>query len=205
MKEIAKGTKDPDECLMEVAQFIKDDIDIMQTNGVNMRKELGITMNDSSSVERFTGTWNGENVSVKKVYAGHEFTDEEIEQLLNGEEIVIECKGDKGPYKCKGKLDHCEYNGKQYIGFNRTGFVNDNSSSSADRFTGTWNGEEVNVKRVYAGHTFTDDEIKDLLAGKEITIECTGQKGKYKCKGKLDHCEYNGNKYIGFNRTGFVN
>ena len=91
MKEIAVGKKDPDECLTEVAKFVVDDIEIMKRNGVNMRKELGITMNNGSDVERAEGTWNGKKVSFKKVWSGHEFTDEEVEKLLNGEEIVIEC------------------------------------------------------------------------------------------------------------------
>ena len=82
--------------------------------------------------------------------------------------------------------------------------MNEGSSSDAERIRGTWNGKEVSFKRVYAGHTFTDDEAKDLLAGKEITFECKGAKGAYKCKGKLADLEYNGNKYVGFDRTGWA-
>lgn len=209
MKEIAAGTKDPNECLLEVAKFVIDDIDVMKTNGINMRKELGITMNDGSSVERAKGTWNGKEVSFKRVWSGHEFTDDEVEALLNGEEITIECVSAKSgkPFKCKGKLADLEYNGKAYVGFDKTEFVNDgNGSASADRVSGTWNGKEVSFKRVWSGHTFTDAEIKDLLAGKEITIEGVSAKsGKtFKCKGKLANLEYKGAKYVGFDRTGWA-
>ena len=208
MKEIAAGNKNPDECLAEVAKFVMDDIKIMKSNGEKMRKELGIVM-DSGSVERATGVWNGKEVSFKKVWSGHEFTDDEVEQLLNGEEITIECISSKSgkPFKCKGKLADLEYNGKSYVGFDKTEFVNDsNGSGSADRASGEWNGKQVSFKKIWSGHTFTDKEVQDLLAGKEITIDCISAKtGKaFKCKGKLANLEYNGSAYVGFERTGWA-
>lgn len=208
MKEIAAGNKNPDECLAEVAKFVMDDIEIMKCNGEKMRKELGITM-DGGSVERATGVWNGKEVSFKRVWSGHEFTDDEVEQLLSGEEITIECVSAKSgkPFKCKGKLANLEYNGKSYVGFDKTEFVNDgNGGGSADRASGTWNGKQVSFKKVWSGHEFTDKEVQDLLAGKEITIDCVSAKtGKaFKCKGKLANLEYNGAAYVGFERTGWA-
>lgn len=76
-----------------------------------------------------------------------------------------------------------------------------------ERFKGFWNGREVNPKRVWSGHYFTDDEISHLLDGDEIEIEAVSRKtGKpFKCKGRLAVLSYNGNEFVGFSRTTFLN
>ena len=160
MEEIAKGKKDPDKCLAEVAGFVLDDIEAMCRNGEKMRKELNI-MADQERVERFEGEWNGEEVHPKRVYSGHRFTDEEVERLLDGEEIEIECTSAAGkPYKCAGKLANLNYNGQDYVGFERTRFVNDGPTS-------------------WCKYTFTDKEKADLLAGKTVKgTKFVGKSGK---------------------------
>lgn len=71
---------------------------------------------------------------------------------------------------------------------------------------GTWNGQQVKFNRVFCGHRFTDDECRRLLAGDEI--EVTGLKSKsgntYGVTGALANLEYNGHKYVGFERHGFA-
>ena len=160
MAAIAKGQKDPDICLEEIAQFVIDDIKAMTTNGENMRKELNI-MAQEEQAERFEGTWNGEDVHPKRVWSGHRFTDDEIEKLLNGEEITIDAVSSDGkPYRCKGKLAKQEYNGNEFIGFSRTAFVNDGPNS-------------------WCKYTFTADEKADLLAGKTVKgTKFIGKSGK---------------------------
>ncbi len=109
--------------------------------------------------ERFEGTWEGEEVSPKRTWSGHRFTDDEIEKLLAGEEITIEAvsaRTGKG-FKCKGKLSRQTYNGREFVGFERTAFVNDGPTS-------------------WCKHEFTDQEKKDLLAGK--TVKCSKFIGK---------------------------
>ena len=180
MAKIAKGELDPDKNLEEVAKFVLDDIEAMKINGANMRKELNIMAeNNAEQVERFTGTWavNGEEVNPKRTWSGHRFTDSECEQLLNGDEITIEAVSSKTgkPFKCKGKLANLEYNGKSYIGFNNTGFVNDNAGGPTS----------------WCKYEFTEDEKKDLLAGKIITgKKFIGKSGKaFKAKVKWDDKE----------------
>jgi len=208
MKEIAKGTKDPNECLKEVAQFVIDDIEAMKVNGEKMRAELGISLGNSDA-EKFEGVWKGVNVSVKREWSGHRFTDEEVAKLLAGEDIEFEAVSSKTgkSFKYKGHLANQTFKGRAFVGIEGD-FVSDGKSGSdAERFSGKWKGQTVNVKRVWSGHTFTDDEIEDLLDGKEIQIEAVSQKTgkKFKCKGKLENQTFNGNKFVGFKSTGFIN
>lgn len=165
MELIAKGQKDPEECLREVARFVVDDMEAMRSNGEKMRQDLGVSMQSSGSdAERFTGTWKGQEVSPKREWSGHRFTDDECAALLRGETIEIEAKSAKtgNTFRCKGKLSKQTYNGKQFVGFERTEFVNGGGSS---------NGPDGWCK-----HTFTDKERQALLAGK--TVKCKSFVGK---------------------------
>lgn len=80
-------------------------------------------------------------------------------------------------------------------------------AEQTERFDGTWNGQEVHPKRVWSGHRFTDEECDKLLAGEEIEIEAVSVKtGKgFRCAGRLANLEYNGQGYVGFERTRFIN
>lgn len=75
-----------------------------------------------------------------------------------------------------------------------------------EKYEGTWNGKEVKFTRTWGGHTFTDEECEELLAGKEI--EVLGLKSKtgneYGVTGKLTKQSFNGHSYVGFERTGFA-
>lgn len=64
--------------------------------------------------------------------------------------------------------------------------------------TGKWNGEEIAFNRQYSSHTFNDSEVEQLLAGQEVQIEITTDKGTFKVKGKLANLEYKGYHYVGF-------
>lgn len=169
MALIAKGQKDPEECLLEVARFVADDIEVMRANGEKMRKDLGVQMQGGGSdAERFTGVWNGQEVSPKREWSGHRFTDDECADLLAGKEIIIECVSAKTgkAFKCKGKLANLTYNGKGYVGFDRTEFVNDGTGSSS--------GPDGWCK-----YTFTQKERDALLAGKEVSCKkFVGKSGK---------------------------
>ena len=72
-------------------------------------------------------------------------------------------------------------------------------------FEGMWNNKYIRVKRVWGkndiweGHRFTDDEVRELLAGNNVEFEATSKKGnKYTAKGKLEEQDFNGKKFIGF-------
>ena len=68
--------------------------------------------------DRANGIWRGKSISFKKVFSGHEFTDEEIDQLLKGKTITIAATKKNGdPYTVSGKLANLSYNGRKYVGF----------------------------------------------------------------------------------------
>jgi hypothetical protein len=64
----------------------------------------------------------------------------------------------------------------------------------------------VRFKRVFRGKKLTDAQVKNLLAGKEITIKGLKSKAgkEYACKAKLANLEYNGRKYVGLEQTGYA-
>jgi DNA topoisomerase-3 len=76
-----------------------------------------------------------------------------------------------------------------------------------EKYEGTWNGKKVSFNREWGGHRFTDDECQKLCDGEEIEVlGLTSKAGKtYGITGRLAELEYNGHKYIGFERTGFAN
>ena len=155
-------------------------------------------MSEQNEIQKVNGTWQGTPISIKKVWGGHEFTADECAKLFNDEIIEFEAVSKKTgkTYTCKGKLEKQEFEGHEFIGFKP---IFDEKKDETERFTGTWNGKEVKVKRTWGGHRFTDDEVKSLLNGEEISFEATSKKGsKYTAKGKLATQVYEERTFVGF-------
>lgn len=109
--------------------------------------------------EKYTGMHrSGLEVSFNKTWGGHEFTDDECQQLLNGETILLtDCVSKNGkPYGCYGKLAQQEYNGHKFWGFMRTEWFH------SEHVPDTW-----------CGHTFTNDEKEMLEAGQSVRLSDT--------------------------------
>lgn len=217
MREIANGKMNPEDGLAAIQQMVLEDIETMKANSVNMRQTLGIQVSATASADKYTGTWNGRQVSFKKMWSGHEFSDDECARLCNGETIEFQATSAKTGkvYTVTGDLAEQEFKndkGKaiKYIGFHKLSQVGEdgNMADAAERYSGTWNGEQVSFKRNWSGHYFTDDECVRLCNGEEITIEAVSTKNgnkPYKCKGILAKQEFQGHPFVGFSRTGFVN
>jgi DNA topoisomerase-3 len=191
MAAIERGEADPDALLREVANLVAEDIPVMVANGKTMRDRLGIV--NVAERERVTGRWGDRDVTFRRVWGGHRFTDLEVGKLLAGGDITFECEtADGSRYSVTGHLADLTYNGRKYVGFEKV--VGD------DRVRGKWKGKEVTFKRIWGGHRFTDEEVADLLAGKEIMLEgLKSSSGReYSVKGKLARQTYNGRKYVGF-------
>lgn len=171
MRDIAAGKVAPDVCLARIAKLVEEDIETMKKNGANIEKESGSTMSEQK--EKYSGKWNGKDVSFNRVWSDHRFTDDECEALCRGEEIsifgLISKKGTT--YGVTGKLAEQTYNGAKFIGFERTGFANANSTSSG-------------IPKKWCEHVFTDDEITLLEAGKSVELDgCISKKGNvFACK-----------------------
>lgn len=175
MEDVGSGKLSAAACLAKVQDMVRHDIEVMKKNGEDMRGRMGISYNPNNNNggnggmdDRFIGKWKGKDVHIKKLYSGHEFTDDEIKQLLNGDEITIDAKSAKGTdYRCNVKIDNCSFqNGKgetvKYIGISRTGFANDSSG----------------IPKSFCGHEFTQDERSLLEEGETIAlVNCVSKKG----------------------------
>lgn len=122
-------------------------------------KDLGVSImadnKDFQAAEYYEGTWNGESVRFKRVYAQHRFTDRECEALLRGESIVVDdfmSQKTGKLYSARGCLARKVYNDREYVGFNVEEYI--------DR-----------IPDEYLGHRFTGDELDKLYNGEHVLIE----------------------------------
>lgn len=150
MRDIAIGDATGPERLAVVADWVRDDIQTMQANAVTMRSEMGLEEVEVKAVAE--GTWRSPDgprkVRFKRVWGGHEFTDAEVERLLAGESIGFEATSRAGkPFTASGRLGTGVFNGHKFVGFQLD--VAEHPTS-------------------WCGHTFTDQEVRQLEAGKRV-------------------------------------
>ncbi|MEW1548463.1 type IA DNA topoisomerase [Streptomyces tsukubensis] len=75
---------------------------------------------------------------------------------------------------------------------------------SAARAEGMWHGapsgpKKVSFKKVWSGHTFSDDEVAKLLAGETISFKAQSRENKpFTATGALGAGEFRGRKFVGF-------
>lgn len=152
---------------------------------------------NNDAIEKFEGIWKDHPISVKREWGGHRFTDEEVQNLLNGKTIEFKAISKSGnSYTAKGKLEKQEYNGNTFIGFKP---IFEEKKDDVDRYEGTWNGRTVRFKKDWGGHHFTIEECEKLINGEVIEFSAVSKGGKsYIARGALAEQEYNGNKYVGF-------
>lgn len=68
-----------------------------------------------------------------------------------------------------------------------------------EKVSGTYQGEQIKFNREWAGHRFTDAEVKALLNGEEITFTANKKAGgTFEATGSLGKSEFNGHEYWGF-------
>lgn len=119
MKAVAKGEKQADDVLAEVARLVTDDIAVMTANAQTMRKDLG--MGDYVEKEYFEGTWQktGAHVRFNRSWSGHRFTDQECMDLLAGKDIEITATSKRtgDDFTVIGALGEGEYQGRTFVGF----------------------------------------------------------------------------------------
>lgn len=119
MKAVAKGEKQADDVLAEVARLVTDDIAVMTANAQTMRKDLG--MGDYVEKEYFEGTWQktGAHVRFNRTWSGHRFTDQECMDLLAGKDIEITATSKRtgDDFTVIGSFGEYEFEGRKCIGF----------------------------------------------------------------------------------------
>lgn len=168
MRDISLGKLNPNECLHKMQALVKEDINTMTTNGINMRKELGVMTSTTNKKEKYTGVWanTGESVSFNREWGKHRFTDQECEDLLAGKEIEILglVSANGNTYGVVGKLSEQTYNGHKFIGFERLGFA-----------------QSKTVPAQWSGHKFTEDERMMLEQGLSVILDdCVSKKSNRK-------------------------
>lgn len=172
----------------EFQQTLNEDIATIR-NGVINVDELGLEKAAPREIAK--GTWNNREVAFNRHYGSHRFSDDEVEELLNGDEITIELKTKDGKtVKAKGKLAEQTYKGKKFIGFSgqmiREGYV-----------SGVWNGQKVTVKGSYMDYKFTPEEMQQLFDGESVDFITHKGDKTYNLTGKLAEQTYQGKKFVG--------
>lgn len=166
MKAVAKGQKNADDVLAEVAGLITDDIAVMTANAQTMRKELG--MSDYVEKEYFEGTWVPANKHVRfnRTWSGHRFTDQECMDLLSGKDIEITATSKKtgNDFSVVGALEESEFKGRKFVGF------------KADFSKPTAAAKKGVAPKSMLGVKLTDEQRQQIEAGKKVLIK--GMKSK---------------------------
>ena len=166
MKAVAKGEKQADDVLVEVARLVTDDIAVMTANAQTMRKDLG--MGDYVEKEYFEGTWNktGAHVRFNRTWSGHCFTDQECMDLLAGKDIEITAQSKKtgDDFTVIGALGEGEYQGRTFVVF------------TPDFTKPTSAAKRGVAPKSMLGVKLTDEQRAKIEAGEKVKV--SGMKSK---------------------------
>ena len=184
---------------------------------------------ETTQKEKYTGMFEGKEISFSRTWGGYTFSDEECEKLLAGEELTLHGLTSKkgSTYGVRGKLELQNFRGKNFYGFKKIEFLkegNDQEEKKAskstekkavktesaaeekEKYTGMFKGKEVTFSRVWGGYRFSDEECEALLAGDEITLnDLQSKSGKtYGVVGKLAQQTFRGKKFYGFKKVSYT-
>lgn len=166
MKAVAKGEKQADDVLAEVARLVTDDIAVMTANAQTMRKDLG--MGDYVEKEYFEGTWQktGAHVRFNRTWSGHRFTDQECMDLLAGKDIEITATSKRtgDDFTVIGSFGEYEFEGRKCIGF-----IPDFTKPTSAAKRGVAPKSMLGVK-------LTDEQREKIEAGEKVKVK--GMKSK---------------------------
>lgn len=166
MKAVAKGEKQADDVLAEVARLVTDDIAVMTANAQTMRKDLG--MGDYVEKEYFEGTWDktGAHVRFNRTWSGHRFTDQECMDLLAGKDIEITATSKRtgNDFTVIGSFGEYEFEGRKCIGF-----IPDFTKPTSAAKRGVAPKSMLGVK-------LTDEQREKIEAGEKVKVK--GMKSK---------------------------
>lgn len=166
MKAVAKGEKQADDVLSEVARLVTDDIAVMTANAQTMRKDLG--MGDYVEKEYFEGTWQktGAHVRFNRTWSGHRFTDQECMDLLAGKDIEITATSKRtgDDFTVIGSFGEYEFEGRKCIGF-----IPDFTKPTSAAKRGVAPKSMLGVK-------LTDEQREKIEAGEKVLVK--GMKSK---------------------------
>lgn len=195
----ASGEVTVDKVVDTCTNLVKHDKPIIYANREKLSTILGKPKGKLAGVKpkaKVSGVYKptGQEITFNKEFGGYEYSDSDVDTLLSGGTIEFEMKTKAGMAKVEGKLAEQTFKGKKFWGI-KAQYKKDMSN----RAEGTFGGKEINFKKEWGGHKFTADEIKDLLAGKNITFKFKTKKGKeMDVTGKLEEQSMSGHKFFGF-------
>ncbi|EOS60563.1 hypothetical protein C815_01234 [Firmicutes bacterium M10-2] len=199
MQAVGKGQANPNEYLDQMEKLVLEDLAQMKENGSKIVHKT-YERNPEDYVKT---TIDGKEIEFKKEFSGTIFTPEQIEALKKGEEIEVQFKTKMGQeVKAKGKLEEQTYKKRKFYGFKPKEYFDLDGNPIKDETEYVecqWNGNSVKFKRVFGQHRFTDEEVADLIAGKQIRTQFMSKKGKpFMAKGRLQEQVFRGHKFFGF-------
>ena len=137
----------------------------------------------SGDALRARGLFYGREISFKRVYAAHIFSDEEVQRLLNGE--ILSFQRENGEGDILGRLqrlqgEHGFY--FRFVGDYETGFKEEYGPGDLVdprqiEATGRFFGKEISFRASYKEHIFSEEEINRLLKGEIISFTSEGTPG----------------------------
>lgn len=103
-------------------------------------------------------------------------------------------------------IDTMRENAKKIKGVKK---VSENKNyGNTEKVSGVFKGKKISFYREFRGYRFTDEEVADLLAGREVNVyDLTSSGGTtYNVRGKLaKQTSKSGNEYYSYKSLGFVN
>ena len=202
MKDIADGKTTSEQCLPKIRQLVLDDIETMKKNLTNVQVEFPDAGRLPAANKNIIGgiyTPTNTKIEFNRDWSGHTFTDDEVSRLLAGETISFQATAKSGnAFTASGKLEQQTYKGHKFWGFK---YEPKAVPLPSDKVEGVYlpKKKTIRFKREFGGHTFTDEEVAKLLAGKTISFQATAKSGNaYTATGKLQEQTYNGTKFWGF-------
>ena len=117
LRNIERGSEDPDVFRRDFEDTVRkwtalvQKLDRIPAGSAGASRTAG---KEFVKKEKYSGNWNGEDISFSRVWGGYRFTDEECEQLLMGEKVAV--TSSKGR-KFTGSLARQNFKGKDFIGF----------------------------------------------------------------------------------------
>lgn len=174
----------------KATEIVVHDKDVFMRNGKTLIQALGIKPVVGQSFvekEKASGVFHGIPKTINRVYGSYRFTDQDLDVLFKGEDLIIPLQAKDGrTFEVKGRLTDFDYKGKTYFGFQP--YPKEKSTMA-----------NAKIPKEFCKHYFTENEIAQLRKGERLHLtDAVSKEGKpLDVEVYLGEKEYQGKKYIG--------
>lgn len=201
MQDIGKFEQDPQVILKGIDMLLMSDLKTMEGNRETFLQRFGQGNETKGPAKKEEGIYapTGQSVRFKRTWGTYTFSGDEVRRLLAGEEITIAYRMPSGEMRnISGILAEDTYKGRTYWGFIKT----KDDAYCQGIYLPT--GEHISFKKIWASHTFTEEEIRTLLSGGRLTLSAISKSGsQFTATGRLKKDNKGGNQYWGFQAESF--